>query len=87
MNNNYEAFFFDRLQLVGFFFTHLVDSISYITGIIYLVGWNVSLVESMNKRCIFLEHAVGLIGLTNVKIVRGRAEVCAENTILYVSLY
>lgn len=37
-------------------------------------GWNVSLVESMNKRCIFLEHAVGLIGLTNVKIVRGRAE-------------
>lgn len=31
--------------------------------------------ESMNKRCLFLEHVVSHIGLSNVKIVRGRAEV------------
>jgi len=31
--------------------------------------------ESMNKRCVFLEHVVGIIGSSNVQIVRGRAEV------------
>ncbi|CAM8933859.1 unnamed protein product [Rhodiola kirilowii] len=36
--------------------------------------WNVTLMESMNKRCIFLEHAVELTGLNNAKVVRGRAE-------------
>ncbi|XP_022137738.1 uncharacterized protein LOC111009093 [Momordica charantia] len=36
--------------------------------------WQVTLMESMNKRCIFLEHAVGHTGLSNVQIVRGRAE-------------
>ncbi|KAM2780286.1 hypothetical protein COP1_015460 [Malus domestica] len=38
-------------------------------------GWEVTLMESMNKRCIFLEHVVGHIGLSNVQVVRGRAEV------------
>ncbi|KAM2558059.1 hypothetical protein TB2_015107 [Malus domestica] len=37
-------------------------------------GWEVTLMESMNKRCIFLEHVVGYIGLSNVQVVRGRAE-------------
>ncbi|KAM1080847.1 hypothetical protein EV1_015363 [Malus domestica] len=37
-------------------------------------GWEVTLMESMNKRCIFLEHVVGHIGLSNVQVVRGRAE-------------
>jgi 16S rRNA G527 N7-methylase RsmG len=37
--------------------------------------WKVTLLESMNKRCVFLEHAIGLTGLSNVKVVRGRAEV------------
>lgn len=36
--------------------------------------WQVTLMESMNKRCLFLEHAVGHTGLTNVHVVRGRAE-------------
>ncbi|XP_050936129.1 uncharacterized protein LOC103483237 isoform X3 [Cucumis melo] len=36
--------------------------------------WHVTLMESMNKRCLFLEHAVGHTGLTNVQVVRGRAE-------------
>jgi hypothetical protein len=31
--------------------------------------------ESMNKRCVFLEHVVSVIGSSNVQIVRGRAEV------------
>lgn len=45
-------------------------------GIMFVViGWNVTLLESMNKRCVFLEHAVSLTGLSNVHVVRGRAEV------------
>ncbi|KAI3523184.1 hypothetical protein L1887_01242 [Cichorium endivia] len=39
-------------------------------------GWQVTLSESLNKHCIFLEYAVGLIGLSNVKVIIGRAEVC-----------
>lgn len=31
--------------------------------------------ESMNKRCVFLEHVVSVIGSSNIQIVRGRAEV------------
>ncbi|KAK4843473.1 hypothetical protein QYF36_008449 [Acer negundo] len=41
--------------------------------------WNVTLLESMNKRCVFLEHAVSLTGLSNVKVVRGRAENLGHN--------
>ncbi|XVF09219.1 hypothetical protein REPUB_Repub07fG0073200 [Reevesia pubescens] len=37
-------------------------------------GWEVTLVESMNKRCLFLEHTVSLTGLSNVQVVRERAE-------------
>ncbi|CAN0900704.1 Ribosomal RNA small subunit methyltransferase G [Linum grandiflorum] len=37
-------------------------------------GWQVTLMESMKKRCDFLEHAVGITGLSNVQVVRGRAE-------------
>jgi len=37
--------------------------------------WRVTLLESINKRCVFLEHVVNVTGLTNVTIVRGRAEV------------
>lgn len=36
--------------------------------------WDVTLMESMNKRCVFLEHVVDVIGSSNVQIVRGRAE-------------
>ncbi|CAL1367813.1 unnamed protein product [Linum trigynum] len=37
-------------------------------------GWKVTLMESMKKRCDFLEHAVDITGLSNVQVVRGRAE-------------
>ncbi|KAJ3700633.1 hypothetical protein LUZ61_004338 [Rhynchospora tenuis] len=37
-------------------------------------GWKFTLLESMHKRCAFLEHAVDLIGLSNVNIVCDRAE-------------
>ncbi|KAA8542621.1 hypothetical protein F0562_023773 [Nyssa sinensis] len=37
-------------------------------------GWNVTLLESMNKRCVFMEHIVGLTNLSNVQVIRGRAE-------------
>lgn len=39
------------------------------------LGWKVTLMESMNKRCVFLEHVIGHVGLSNVQVVRGRAEV------------
>ncbi|CAN1794002.1 Ribosomal RNA small subunit methyltransferase G [Linum perenne] len=38
-------------------------------------GWQVTLMESMKKRCDFLEHAVDITGLSNVQVLRGRAEV------------
>lgn len=37
-------------------------------------GWEITLLESMNKRCLFLEHIVGLTELSNVQVVRERAE-------------
>ncbi|KMT10504.1 hypothetical protein BVRB_5g116280 [Beta vulgaris subsp. vulgaris] len=37
-------------------------------------GWNVTLLESLNKRCLFLEHAINVTGVSNVQIVRDRAE-------------
>ncbi|XAR72653.1 16S rRNA (guanine(527)-N(7))-methyltransferase [Bertholletia excelsa] len=42
-------------------------------------GWKITLLESINKRCVFLEHAVGLTGLSNVKIIRERAETLGQN--------
>ncbi|XP_071711760.1 uncharacterized protein [Rutidosis leptorrhynchoides] len=42
-------------------------------------GWQVTLLESLNKRCVFLEHAIGAIGLSNVKVIRGRAEDVGQN--------
>lgn len=44
------------------------------------VGWKVTLLESMNKRCLFLEHAISVTGLSNVQVVRDRAEVLFRNT-------
>ncbi|KAK3035797.1 hypothetical protein RJ639_034613, partial [Escallonia herrerae] len=35
-------------------------------------GWNVTLMESMNKRCVFLEHMVGVAGLSNVEVNLGQ---------------
>ncbi|GAB2269886.1 hypothetical protein Dimus_004805 [Dionaea muscipula] len=37
-------------------------------------GWEVTLIESMSKRCVFLEHAIKVTGLPNVQVVHGRAE-------------
>ncbi|WCJ36028.1 Ribosomal RNA small subunit methyltransferase G [Euphorbia peplus] len=45
-------------------------------------SWEVTLMESMIKRCLFLEHAVNITGLSNVKIVRGRAETLGQNDLL-----
>ncbi|XP_048328972.2 uncharacterized protein LOC107415675 isoform X2 [Ziziphus jujuba] len=42
-------------------------------------GWEVTLMESMNKRCVFLEHVISHIGLTNVQVERGRAEEEVKN--------
>ncbi|CAI9112516.1 OLC1v1012977C2 [Oldenlandia corymbosa var. corymbosa] len=37
-------------------------------------GWKLTLLESMRKRCDFLEHAVSVTGLSNVQVIRERAE-------------
>ncbi|KAJ0755081.1 putative 16S rRNA (guanine(527)-N(7))-methyltransferase [Helianthus annuus] len=41
--------------------------------------WKLTLLESLNKRCVFLEHVIGLMGLSNVKVIRGRAEDVGQN--------
>ncbi|RWR95634.1 Ribosomal RNA small subunit methyltransferase G [Cinnamomum micranthum f. kanehirae] len=66
----------DRLNLVD------VGSGAGLPGLIFAIacpGWNVTLLESMQKRCMFLEHAVGLIGLSNVEILCARAETVGQN--------
>ncbi|KAJ0983843.1 hypothetical protein J5N97_002199 [Dioscorea zingiberensis] len=42
-------------------------------------SWKVTLLESMRKRCLFLEHAVSYSGLTNVQILHERAENVGQN--------
>ena len=32
--------------------------------------------ESLQKRCNFLEHVIDVLGLSNVRVIRTRAEVC-----------
>eukprot|EP01018_Ginkgo_biloba_P036128 Gb_05319 [translate_table: standard] len=46
-------------------------------GIILAIArpdWQVTLLESIQKRCFFLEHVVEVSGLSNVQVVRARAE-------------
>jgi 16S rRNA (guanine527-N7)-methyltransferase len=38
-------------------------------------AWQVTLLESLQKRCDFLEHVIKTVGLPNVQIVHSRAEV------------
>ena len=38
-------------------------------------GWKITLLESMVKRCSFLEHVVDVTGLSNAQVVCDRAEV------------
>ncbi|XP_058112128.1 uncharacterized protein LOC131255436 isoform X2 [Magnolia sinica] len=62
---------FDHLNLID------VGSGPGLPGLIFAIafpGWKVTLLESMHKRCLFLEHAVGLTGLSNVQVLRARAE-------------
>ncbi|KAG5039524.1 hypothetical protein JHK85_012000 [Glycine max] len=61
----------DKLSLVD------VGTGAGLPGVVLAIArpeWDVTLMESMNKRCVFLEHVVGVIGSSNIKIVRGRAE-------------
>ena len=44
-------------------------------GVVPCIGWKVTLLESMKKRCLFLEHAVNVTGVANVQVVCDRAEV------------
>ncbi|MCO5581269.1 hypothetical protein L7F22_035147 [Adiantum nelumboides] len=37
-------------------------------------SWEITLLESLQKRCKFLEHVVEALSLSNVKLVRARAE-------------
>lgn len=42
-------------------------------------GWKVVLLESMNKRCVFLEHVIDVTQLSNVQVIRDRAENLGQN--------
>jgi len=39
-----------------------------------VAAWQVTLLESLQKRCDFLEHVIKTVGLPNVQIVHSRAE-------------
>ncbi|XP_011620835.1 uncharacterized protein LOC18427358 isoform X5 [Amborella trichopoda] len=41
--------------------------------------WHFTLLDSMHKRCLFLEHAIRVSGLLNVQVVCARAEEEVEN--------
>ncbi|KAI3985612.1 hypothetical protein MKX01_033895 [Papaver californicum] len=61
----------DNLNLVD------VGSGAGLPGLIFAIArpdWKVTLMESMNKRCLFLEHAVSVTGLSNVEVLCARAE-------------
>ncbi|KAK1316952.1 hypothetical protein QJS10_CPA05g01870 [Acorus calamus] len=72
INNSYcDAASSDGLRLVD------VGSGAGLPGLILAIAcpdWKITLLESMQKRCRFLEYAVDLVGLTNVQILCGRAE-------------
>ncbi|KAI4336092.1 hypothetical protein L6164_014664 [Bauhinia variegata] len=68
---------YDKLNLVD------VGTGPGLPGIVLAIAcpeWDVTLLESMNKRCVFLEHVVSVTGLLNIQIVRGRAENLGQNT-------
>ncbi|KAF6143268.1 hypothetical protein GIB67_039051 [Kingdonia uniflora] len=44
-------------------------------------SWKVTLLESMNKRCLFLEHAIIVTELSNVEVLRARAEKLQVTTV------
>ncbi|KAK8656161.1 hypothetical protein V6N13_108718 [Hibiscus sabdariffa] len=74
---------FDNLRIVD------VGSGAGLPGLVLAVacpGWEVTLVESMNKRCLFLEHVVSLTGLSNVQVVRERAECIALPYLLMANM-
>ncbi|KAH9318147.1 hypothetical protein KI387_019916, partial [Taxus chinensis] len=41
--------------------------------------WQVTLIESLQKRCCFMEHVVEVSGVSNIQIVRMRAEDAGQN--------
>ncbi|XP_074315851.1 uncharacterized protein LOC141652113 [Silene latifolia] len=41
-------------------------------------SWNFTLLESLNKRCLFLEHAISAAGVSNAQVVRDRAEIAGQ---------
>lgn len=50
-------------------------------GLIFAIAcpeWEITLLESLNKRCVFLEHATNLMGLSNVQILCDRAEIVGQ---------
>ncbi|XP_057422431.1 uncharacterized protein LOC130716242 [Lotus japonicus] len=66
----------DKLSLVD------VGTGAGLPGVVLAIArpeWDVTLLESMNKRCVFLEHVVSVVGSSNIQVVRGRAESLGQN--------
>uniref|UniRef100_A0A1J3CST2 Ribosomal RNA small subunit methyltransferase G n=1 Tax=Noccaea caerulescens TaxID=107243 RepID=A0A1J3CST2_NOCCA len=76
IKNCYSNVLFDQISLID------VGSGAGLPGLVLAIAcpdWRVTLLESINKRCVFLEHVVNVTGLTNVEIARGRAESCGHD--------
>ncbi|XP_078438220.1 S-adenosyl-L-methionine-dependent methyltransferases superfamily protein [Wolffia australiana] len=66
----------ERLRIVD------IGSGAGLPGLILAIAcpsWHITLVESMLKRCSFLEHAIDVTGLSNVRVLRERAEIAGQN--------
>jgi len=74
--NNFPTMESVKLKLVD------VGSGAGLPGIILAIArpdWQITLIESLQKRCFFLEHVVDVSGLLNVQVVRIRAEDAGQN--------
>lgn len=63
---------FEKVKVVD------VGSGAGLPGIVLAIArpaWDITLLESLQKRCNFLDHVIEALSLNNVKLVRARAEV------------
>jgi 16S rRNA (guanine527-N7)-methyltransferase len=70
--HNYASTRSDSLKVID------VGSGAGLPGLVLAIScpaWQVTLLESLQKRCDFLEHVIKTVGLPNVQIVHSRAEV------------
>ncbi|CAN8306649.1 unnamed protein product [Cochlearia groenlandica] len=76
IKTTYSSHYYNEISLID------VGSGAGLPGLVLAIAcpnWRVTLLESINKRCVFLDHVVNVTGITNVTILRGRAESCGHD--------